>query len=76
MISPDKCNRSCNAISDLSTCVLSKTKNANVKVFNMKTRKNEAKILIFYVISNVNSIVQYVNPIKNRIIICNYVRNR
>ena len=74
MISPDKCNRSCNAISDLSIYLL--TKNANVKVFNMKTRKNEAKILIFYVISNVNSIVQYVNPIKNRIIICNYVRNR
>ena len=58
-------------INDLSTktYVLSKTKTANIKVFNMETRKNGAKILTFHVIVNVNSINQYVTPIKNRIMV-------
>ena len=48
MISLDKCNRSCNAINDLSTkiCVPSKAKDVNVKVFNMITRRIEAKMLV------------------------------
>ena len=42
----------------------------NVKVFNMKTNKNEVKQWqkLFHVIVNGNSIVQYVIQIKNRII--------
>ena len=73
MISLDKCYESCNAVNDLSTkiCVPSKTKDVNVKVFNMITRINEAKTLVkhVYVIVNANSIVQLVIQIKNGIIV-------
>ena len=50
-ISLDKCNASCNAVDDLSTkvCVPSKTKDANVKVFDMKIKKYEAKTLIKHI---------------------------
>ena len=48
MINLDTCNGSCNVVDDLSTkiCVPSKTKDVNVKVFNMITGINEAKILV------------------------------
>ena len=48
MISLDKYDWSCNAVDDLSTkiCVLSKTKDVNIEVFNMITRKNEPKIFL------------------------------
>ena len=47
MISPDKCNGSCNVLHDLSTkiCDPSKTKDVSFKVFNMITKTYEAKIL-------------------------------
>ena len=51
MISLDICNGSCNsAVDDLSAkvCVPSKTRNVNVKVFNMITRINQAKTLVKY----------------------------
>ena len=37
MIGLDNCNESCNAVNDLSSkiCVASKTKDVNVKVFNV-----------------------------------------
>ena len=40
MISLDKCSGSCNAVDNLSTkiCVLSKTKDKNLKTFNMITK--------------------------------------
>ena len=40
MISLDKCNERCNVLSPKIT------KDVNVKVFNMVTNKNEAKILL------------------------------
>ena len=45
MISLDECSGSYHSVDYLSTevCVLSKTKDINVKVFNMITNKNEAK---------------------------------
>ena len=48
MIRLDKCNGGCNVVDHLSAkvCVLSETKSVNVKVFNMITRKNEAKKLV------------------------------
>ena len=48
MISLNKCNGSCNSIHDLSTkiCVPSKTKDINVKVFNMITNKYESKTMV------------------------------
>ena len=48
MVSLDKCNGRCDAVDDISLeiCVLSETKNANVKVVNMITRVNEIKILL------------------------------
>ena len=42
IISLDKCNESCNVLSS-KICVSEKTKDMNVKVFNMITNKNEAK---------------------------------
>ena len=44
----DKCNGSCNAISDIARkiCFPSKTKNVNVKEFNTITRTVEAKMLV------------------------------
>ena len=51
MINLDKCNVRCNSINDLSAkiCVPSKTKDVNVKLFNMTTNKNEAKPLVKYI---------------------------
>ena len=45
MISLDKCNGSCDSVDDLSTkiCAPSKTKDVNVKVFNMITNQIEMK---------------------------------
>ena len=47
-ITLDKCNRSCNSVNDLSRRVYvpSKTKDVDVKVFDMKTDRNEEKILV------------------------------
>ena len=47
MFKLDKCNGSCNDVNDLSAkiCVLSKTKDVNVKVFNTIIKKNKAKTL-------------------------------
>ena len=46
-----KCSGSCNSVNDLSTkkCFLSKTKDINVKVFNMITRTNEAKTMVKHI---------------------------
>ena len=44
MISLDKCTGSCNVLSP-EMCVPKKTKDKNVKVLNMITNKNEAKII-------------------------------
>ena len=43
LFSLDKCNGSCNAADELSTkkCVQSKTKDINVKVFNVSRNINE-----------------------------------
>ena len=45
LIKLDKYNRNCNPVNDLSMriCVPSKTKDVNVKVFNMIRKGNEAK---------------------------------
>ena len=55
MISPDKCNGSCNnAVDDLSAkvCVPSKTKDVTVKVINIIKRINEAKTLVKHLSCN------------------------
>ena len=44
MISLNKCNRSCNVLSP-KICVLEKTKDIYVKVFNMITNKIESKTM-------------------------------
>ena len=51
MISLDKYNGSGNVVDDLSTkiCVLSKTKDLNVKVFDMITTINETKTLMKHI---------------------------
>ena len=58
MVSLDKCSGSCNSFDDLSTRIFapSKTKDVNLKVFNMITNRNGAKTLvnIFHVIVNGN----------------------
>ena len=43
----DRCVGSCNTLNDLSNkaCVLNKTEDLNIHVFNIITRKNESKIL-------------------------------
>ena len=48
MISLDKCSGNCNSVDDLytKTSVPSKTKDINVKVFNMITNKNETKKVV------------------------------
>ena len=47
MINLDKCTGCCSSLDDLSTklCVPSKTKDIDVKVFNMITNRNEEKTL-------------------------------
>ena len=54
MISLDKCIGSCNAVDDLSmkTCLPSKTKDENVKVFDMIIRIHGAKALIKHITHN------------------------
>ena len=51
MISLDKGSGSCNSVDDLSTktCIPRKTKDINVKVFNMIKNKNEAKTMIKHI---------------------------
>ena len=51
MNSLDKCNESCNAVTDLSTkiCVPSKTKDINVKVFTITTTTYNAKTLVKHI---------------------------
>ena len=51
MINLDKCIGSCNAVDGLSTKIYSpsKTKDIDVKVFNMITRINEDKTLIKHI---------------------------
>ena len=44
MVSLDKCSGSCNILSP-KICVPKKTKDVNVKVFNMITNKNEVKTM-------------------------------
>ena len=44
MISLDECNESCNVLSR-KICVERKTKDINIKAFNMITNKNEAKTM-------------------------------
>ena len=72
-ISLDEWNGNCNAVNDLSTkiCVPSKTKDVNVKVFNMITRLCEAKTLVKHISSGCKYkfIVQNVIQIKNGIMI-------
>ena len=48
MISLDECNGSCNVVDDSSPkiCLLSKTKDLNVEVFNMVTTVYEANTLV------------------------------
>ena len=51
IISLDECRGSCNFVDDLyiKICVPSKTKDINVKVFNMITNKNEAKTMVNHI---------------------------
>ena len=51
MINLDKCNGICNAVNDLFTKIYvpSKTKDINVEVFNMITKKNEVKMLVKHI---------------------------
>ena len=51
MISLYKCNRNYNTVDDLyiKSCVHSKIKDEDVKVFNMMTRINEAKTLVKHI---------------------------
>ena len=73
MTSLDKFNRSCNPIDNLFTkiCVLSETKDVNIKVFDMIIRMYEAKTLMKLIHANINEnlIPQLVIQIKNKIII-------
>ena len=51
MVSLDKCSGRCNSADDLSMkiCVPSKTKDVNVKVFNMITNRNETKTMLKHI---------------------------
>ena len=53
MISLDKCNGRCNVLSP-KIYVLKKTKDVNVKVFNMITNKNEAKTMTKHISCDCN----------------------
>ena len=68
MISLDKCSGSCNVLS-LKICVVSGTKDINVKVFNIAANKNEAKVLAEHILCDYkckcNSIVCNSNQIWN-----------
>ena len=54
MVSLGKCSGSCNSSNDLSIkiCIPSKTKDINVKAFNMISNKNEAKALVKHISSD------------------------
>ena len=69
MISLDKFSWSCN-VSSPGICVPKETKHINVKVFNIKMNKNEAKSMaklkIFRMIVNANSVVLHLIQTKNR----------
>ena len=56
MISLVKCNGICNVLDDFFTtmCVQSGTKDADVKVFNMIAKINEAKILVQHISCDCN----------------------
>ena len=51
MISLDKFSGICNSVDDISTkiCVSSKTKDKNIKVFNMITNINESKTMVKHI---------------------------
>ena len=51
MVSLGKYSWSCNSADDLSTkiCILSKTKDINVKLFSVITNKNEAKAMVKHI---------------------------
>ena len=51
MISLDKFSGICNSVYDISTkiCVSSKTKDINIKVFNMITNINESKTMVKHI---------------------------
>ena len=51
MIGLYKCNGCCNVVDDLSTkiCFPGEAKDLNVKVFNIITRRNEAKTLVKHI---------------------------
>ena len=54
IVNPDKRSRDCNAVDGLSRkiCVPSKTKDIHVKVFNMKTKANEANTFVKHISCN------------------------
>ena len=54
IVYPDQCSRDCNAVDDLSRkiCVPSKTKDIHVKVFNLKTKANEANTFVKHISCN------------------------
>ena len=54
MISLEKCSGGCNSVDGLSAkiCFPSKAKDVNVKVFNIITNRNEAKLLIKHISSD------------------------
>ena len=51
MISLDKCNGACNVIDNIpiKVCIPSKTKDVNVKIFNIITRIKEVKTLVKHI---------------------------
>ena len=51
VVSLEECSEICNFVNDLSTrtSVPSKTKDVNVKVFNMITTRNEAKTMVKHI---------------------------
>ena len=55
----------------MKICVPSDKEDVNLKIFNMITRVNEAKVLLkhIHVIVNSNSILQNIIKIKNEIMI-------
>ena len=68
MITLDKCGASYKYVGDLYTkiCFPSKTKDVNVKVFNMITNKNEAKTIIKHVSCGCKCKFNSINCISNQ----------
>ena len=52
VVNLDRCVRSCNTLNDLSNkvCVLNKTEDLNLSVFDMITGTNESKTLTKYIL--------------------------